>query len=249
MLKEWKPSYGPTRYKLRTPLVNHKPTWHRMSPMLPYPHQGQRTQQPTRRWTQTRLLWQTPTCYRWQFMTQPPTCSPRQFPTAWMPKLMGGNFKQQSLKDKNTSHNFQKNRILTDIILENKKDFDILFIREPPWSFIQNIPSSSSEEGDKVIGAPNHPDWLTFSRPSTNEYKHPWVLIYINVRLTYVRLTYMHFSLWKNIFDHRDMSCFPFFNNGNIFLWSMYTQMIIKQLSSISRILKLIFIMSSLLQP
>jgi len=40
----------------------------------------------------------------------------------------------------------------------------------------------------------------------TNDYEHPWVLMYINVWLTY-----MYFSLWKSI------SCFSFFDNSDIF--------------------------------
>jgi len=56
------------------------------------------------------------------------------------------------------SQNVQKNKTLTNIILENQKAFDILFIQEPPWLFTCTILSSSSEKGDKVIGAPNHPD-------------------------------------------------------------------------------------------
>ena len=34
------------------------------------------------------------------------------------------------------SQNIHKNRLLTEIILENEKEFDILYIQELPWSFI-----------------------------------------------------------------------------------------------------------------
>ena len=44
------------------------------------------------------------------------------------------------------------------MIKYKSKDFDILFIQEPSWSFIYTILSSSSNEGDKVIGAFNHPN-------------------------------------------------------------------------------------------
>ena len=37
--------------------------------------------------------------------------------------------------------NVHKNRILTDIILKTQKEFNIIFIQELPWSFIQAIPS------------------------------------------------------------------------------------------------------------
>jgi len=40
----------------------------------------------------------------------------------------------------------QKNRLLTNIILETNKEFDIIFIQEPPWLFIQSISSSLCKE-------------------------------------------------------------------------------------------------------
>jgi len=47
--------------------------------------------------------------------------------------------------------------------------------------FICTILSSSNKKGDRVVGAPNHPDWLTFSRPSTNNNNYPRVILYINM--------------------------------------------------------------------
>jgi len=79
------------------------------------------------------------------------------------------------------SQNVYKNRTLTDIIIENNKEFDILFIQEPSWLFIQTVPSLTSEEGDKVVDAPNYLDLLTFSRQSSNINDYPKVLMYINV--------------------------------------------------------------------
>ena len=52
------------------------------------------------------------------------------------------------------SQNVCKNKLLADTLLENK-DFDILFIQEPFWSIIYNIPSFLSKEGDKIIDALN----------------------------------------------------------------------------------------------
>ena len=109
------------------------------------------------------------------------------------------------------SQNVQKNRFLTNTILETNKDFDILFIQEPPWSFIYTILSSSSKEGDRVVGTPNHPNWLTFSRHSTNN-NHPMVPSYINMRLSHIC-----FSLRKDIFNYKDIKYLSFFNNGDIF--------------------------------
>jgi len=53
------------------------------------------------------------------------------------------------------SQNVYKNR-LTNTILESNKNFDILFIQEPPWLIICNIPSSISEEGEEIVGASNY---------------------------------------------------------------------------------------------
>ena len=42
------------------------------------------------------------------------------------------------------SQNIHKNRLLTKTILENSKNYDILFIQKPPWLIICQIPSSLS---------------------------------------------------------------------------------------------------------
>ena len=42
--------------------------------------------------------------------------------------------------------NVQNNKILTDMSLENNKNFDILFIQEPSWLIICSILSFISEE-------------------------------------------------------------------------------------------------------
>ena len=92
------------------------------------------------------------------------------------------------------------------------KDFNILFIQEPLWSFICNILSSSNKKENKVVGAPNHPNWLAFLRPLSEINNHPRVISYINIHLSH-----LYFSLQKDIFNHRDIYCFSFFNNGDIF--------------------------------
>jgi len=54
------------------------------------------------------------------------------------------------------SQNVHKNRLLTDIILENDKNFNIIFIQEPHWSIIHSILGSMSEEGEMIVRAPHH---------------------------------------------------------------------------------------------
>jgi len=78
------------------------------------------------------------------------------------------------------SQNIYKNRILTNTILETKKYFDIIFIQEPPWSTIWSIPSSS-KEGKVAVDAPNHPNWINFSRNSLNNHDYPRVIFYIDI--------------------------------------------------------------------
>jgi len=51
-------------------------------------------------------------------------------------------------------------------------------------SFICSIPSSKSKEGEELVGVPNHPNWITFSRNSSNVVDSPGVITYINVRLS-----------------------------------------------------------------
>jgi len=110
------------------------------------------------------------------------------------------------------SQNVQKNKALTNLILKTNKDFNIIFIQEPPWSFIHTILSFFSKEEDKVVGALNHTNWITFSRSNSDEYDYLRVISYINICLTSI-----HFSLWKDIFNYKDIYCFLFFNNGFIF--------------------------------
>jgi len=57
------------------------------------------------------------------------------------------------------SQNVRKNKILTDIILEEQKNVsDVIFIQEPPCYLIHNIPSNINPEGDLLYRAPRHPE-------------------------------------------------------------------------------------------
>ena len=56
------------------------------------------------------------------------------------------------------------------------------------------------------------PNWITFSRLSSDKQDYPRVVLYINVCLTF-----MCFSLWKDIFNHKDICYFFFFNNDLVF--------------------------------
>jgi len=117
------------------------------------------------------------------------------------------------------SQNVYKNNLLTNTILEAQRNFDIIFIQEPPWSIIQFIPSSSNQEREELVGIPNYPNWITFSRNPSNPQDLLRVITYINIRLSD-----FCFSLCKDLLDHRDISCISFFNCGSIyFMLNVYS--------------------------
>ena len=69
------------------------------------------------------------------------------------------------------------------------------------------------------MGVPNHPNWLTFARSSTSDNNSPRVVTYINIRLSS-----FHFSLYRDLLNHRDISLVSFFNNSIIFfLMNVYS--------------------------
>ena len=70
-----------------------------------------------------------------------------------------------------------------------------------------------------LVEVPNHPNWITFSRDTLSNCGSSRVISYINVRLSQ-----FCFSSWKDIFNHRDISCVSFFNSGSIyFLVDIYS--------------------------
>ena len=76
------------------------------------------------------------------------------------------------------------------------------------------IPSLISKEENELVGVPNHPNWITFFRNSLKENDSSRVITYINIRV----LSF-HFSLCKDIFNHKDISLILFFNNNSIFFF------------------------------
>ena len=65
------------------------------------------------------------------------------------------------------------------------------------------------------MGIINHPNWLTFTREPVLSNDSPRVAIFINIRLLS-----LHFSLRKDIINHRDILLLLFLNNGDSF-WIM----------------------------
>jgi len=113
------------------------------------------------------------------------------------------------------SQNIQENNFIINTIFEVNQDFDIIFIQEPSWTTIRNIPSTSNPEGISLRGVPNHPNWLTFARDPCSSNDSLRVISYINIHLFSLR-----FSLQKDVINHRDILLASFFNNNSIF-WVM----------------------------
>jgi len=111
------------------------------------------------------------------------------------------------IKELKILQNFCKNYLLANLILENNKNLNIIFIQESTWLVIRTIPSLISEEGKEVIGTPNHLSWIMFVKYSSNSNEHLTVLIYINLRLTH-----LYFSLRKDLINYKNINLICFFN-------------------------------------
>ena len=106
------------------------------------------------------------------------------------------------------SQNVHKNSLIINSILETHNHFDIILIQEPPWSEIRKIPSTTSCDGEPLMGTCHHPNWIAFARTPSSGNDFPRVITYINIRLLSLR-----FLLCKDIFNHRDISLISFINN------------------------------------
>ena len=84
---------------------------------------------------------------------------------------------------KEISQNICKNKLLTDINLENDKNFNITFIQELPQSIICKILSFMSKKEENIIKASHYPSWIIFTRSSLTNNNYPKVITYINIKL------------------------------------------------------------------
>ena len=110
------------------------------------------------------------------------------------------------------SQNIQKNNLVVNTILETQFSFDIIFIQELSWTIICFIPSLKSKEGEELVGVLTYPNCIIFYRNSIESNDCPRVITYINIRLSF-----LHFLLWKDIYNYRDILLISFFNNSIIF--------------------------------
>ena len=105
--------------------------------------------------------------------------------------------------------NVCKNLLIINTLLETQTQFNIILIQEPPWSEIHKVPSSSNNEGDSLMGTCHHPNWITFTRFPSDRLDSSRVISYVNIHLSL-----LHFLLYKDIINHRDINLISFFNNN-----------------------------------
>ena len=84
--------------------------------------------------------------------------------------------------------NVQKNYVLVDSLLEFQKNlYDILFIQEPSWNFIQFASSTLSSSSQEVVGAPIYPEQIQVVRFPQDSEQTPRVMCFIHSRLSRLR--------------------------------------------------------------
>ena len=100
------------------------------------------------------------------------------------------------------SFNVAKNFSYMDTVLQTCKNrFDIIFFQEPSWRLIRKAPSAHNREGEDVVGAPSHPDWLTIVRTAgPDDEVCPRIMAYVSTHLKPWRPSYR-----RDLIDHRDI--------------------------------------------
>ena len=128
--------------------------------------------------------------------------------------------------------NVRKNYVLVDSLLESQKDlYNILFIQEPLWNFIQYTPSTSSPSGQEIVSAPIHPEWTQVVQFSQDSEQTPRVMCFIHSRLS--RLC---FALGRDIVDHRNIQLLSFFNRDRCqFFMNVYSDDLHTAINFLSR--------------
>ena len=96
--------------------------------------------------------------------------------------------------------------------------FDVLFVQELPWRTIRQAPSSSNKEGDDLIGAPMHPEWVYMVRPPQND-QAPRVMAFVSKQLEK-----LHPSMRTDLIDHRDIFILSLFQGNDTYnLMNVYS--------------------------
>ena len=90
--------------------------------------------------------------------------------------------------------NVHKSRLTVHELLETlQNDIDLLFIQENSSSFIRNIPSTTSETGDPLVGPVHHKQWQCVEKTSNQPSSQ--VAIYVNKRFLSDFQIFPNFSL------------------------------------------------------
>ncbi|TFK22183.1 Pol-like protein Pol-1, partial [Coprinopsis marcescibilis] len=110
----------------------------------------------------------------------------------------------------NIAHNYMH----LDALLESsKEDFEILFVQELPWQTVRRAPSMATREGEAMIGAPNHPNWVSMVRWSgEDENTRPRVMAYVSRRLAPLRP-----SMQSDILSHCNIIFMSLFRQQEVF--------------------------------
>jgi hypothetical protein len=114
------------------------------------------------------------------------------------------------------SHNVNHSYEHVETLLQTVGVADILFIQEPPRRLICHTFSTSSDEGEAVIGAPMHPDWSLFENPPSDTV--PRVATYVHKRLLKLRP-----ALRRDVLSHHDLQVISLRCGGeDLFLLNVY---------------------------
>ncbi|KAF5353236.1 hypothetical protein D9756_008102 [Leucocoprinus leucothites] len=80
--------------------------------------------------------------------------------------------------------------------------------KELPWHSIRCTISTSSPEGNEVVGAPKHPDWLYMVHPPTPD-SPPHIMAYVHKCLLKLRP-----ALWRDLINHHNVLVLSLFSRG-----------------------------------
>ena len=117
------------------------------------------------------------------------------------------------------SQNIQKNYLIVNTIFKTQSYFDIILIQELPWSVIYKVPSTSSSEGENLVGTVHYPNWLLFTINPVKKATSSKVTAYINIRLSS-----LCFSLRSDIINYIDILLILFTNNcTQYFIMNIYS--------------------------
>jgi Endonuclease-reverse transcriptase len=101
------------------------------------------------------------------------------------------------------SQNVNRNYAYMDSLLSDLyKDYDFLFLQEPPWRYIRAAPSSSLRDGTDVIGGPLNPNWGCLVRLSGLD-SPPGIMVYFSNYIANLCP-----GLDWDLVDHRDILLF-----------------------------------------